>query len=220
LLVRDQVYHIFNRGVARANIFYFINDFKRFLELINYYRNENTPVSYSHFKKLEAIKQKDISAYLGKKNNLHVEILAFCLMDNHYHFLIKQVNDIGIRTFVSNIQNSYAKYFNTKHKRVGPLFQPVFKSVRIESDDQLLHVSRYIHLNPVTSYKINIQEINKYYWSSIASYIPSHNIAYTFVNPNLILDQFKEKYFYQRFLNDQADYQRQLAKIKHLIPKD
>ncbi|MBI2326694.1 transposase [Candidatus Curtissbacteria bacterium] len=143
-----------------------------------------------------------------------LEILGFCLMPNHFHFLLKPNDDNSISSFVRNFQDSYAKYFNTKNDRVGSLFQAMFKAVRIETDEQLLHISRYIHLNPVSSFMLKAQSLEDYPWSSFREYLGSG--VYTFVNPKEILAFFKPKTRYKEFVLDQADYQQELEKIKHL----
>lgn len=141
-----------------------------------------------------------------------VEILAYCLMPNHYHFLIKQLNDNGITSFMRHFMNSYAHYVNVKYKRVGPLFQGRFKNVLIESDEQLLHVSRYIHLNPLVSGLID--DLNDYPWSSYFTYVQNKQDGLS--SPDLILSNFKTKENYKEFLLDQEDYARSLEKMKHL----
>lgn len=213
-LVTEQVYHIFNRGIAGMPTFSSINDFHRFLDLINYYRFKDTPVSFSQFKKINNEDRQKIFDGLVKRNNQQIEILAFCLMDNHFHLLIKQLIDRGITKFISNLQNGYAKYFNIKSHRLGPLFNPMFKSVRIETDEQLLHVSRYIHLNPSTGYLIEIKDLEKYPWSSLLCYLKL--IKHPFINTKAILELISEKK-YKDFVFDQAEYQRELGNIKHLI---
>ena len=135
-------------------------------------------------------------------------------MPNHFHFLIRGLTETGIKEFISNFQNSYAKYFNIKNDRTGSLFQPMFKAVRIESDKQLIHVSRYIHLNPITSYLIETKDLNKYPWSSYSEYI--NNIE-SFIEKDLILNFFKSAKDYKKFVLDQVEYQRELDKIKHLV---
>lgn len=143
-----------------------------------------------------------------------VEIITYCLMPNHLHLLIKQITNNGISKFMANLLNSYARFFNTKYKRIGPLFQSNFKAVRIETNEQLLHVHRYIHLNPLTSLIVKKQEFEQYRWSSYRHYLgltQSH-----FVDAKLILNQFKTLESYKKFLLDQADYQRKLHIIKHL----
>lgn len=131
------------------------------------------------------------------------------------HFLLKQLEDKGVPTFMRNFQNSYARYFNTKYERIGALFQALFKAVRVETDEQLLHVSRYIHLNPVTSYLIEVKDLIDYPWSSFPGYMRKQ--PKRFASPDLVLNFFKTKKDYQRFVLDQADYQRELAKIKQLL---
>lgn len=215
VLVPGEIYHIFNRGVARVPIFFTNSDFLRFLDLIDYYRFGNTNLSFSHFKKLASEERERIIEELRKENKLQVEIIAFCLLDNHYHLLLKQVTTQGIKKFISNLQNGYAKYFNIKTKRSGPLFQPMFKSVRMENDEQLLHVSRYIHLNPSSGYIVEINELESYPWSSLICYFEKSN-KYPFVKTSIISGVMR-KGKYKEFVYNQADYQRELNKIKHLL---
>ena len=93
ILVQDQIYHVFNRGVARLPIFSVSKDYSRFIELINYYRFLNTPLSFSHFKKVSQEQREKILEELKNKAEYQIQILAFCLMSNHYHFLIKQIGE-------------------------------------------------------------------------------------------------------------------------------
>lgn len=148
---------------------------------------------------------------------MRVDILAFCLLDNHYHFLLRQITEKGISKFISNIQNGYAKYFNIKTKRSGPLFQPMFKAVRIETDEQFLHVSRYIHLNPTTNYLVELNKLNRYPWSSLNCYLENNYSKYSFLNTSIIFGLIKSREEFKEFVYNQAEYQRELGKIKHLI---
>ncbi|MBI2019339.1 transposase [Candidatus Daviesbacteria bacterium] len=134
-------------------------------------------------------------------------------MPNHYHFLVKQLQDNGISEFINKISNSYTKFFNTKHSRVGPLLQGQFKAVRIESDEQLVHVSRYIHLNPVAGFIA--KDLKEYIWSSYLSYIGLY--ANKIVSQELVLSLFKEKQKYEQFVFDQVDYSQSLSLIKHVL---
>jgi putative transposase len=215
LFVKDEIYHVFNRGIAKMPIFSTPQNYARFIELIEYYQYANTPISYSHFKQLQIEQKDEIFRSLQRENNIHVEILSFCLMNNHFHFLLKQKTSNGIATFMSNIQNGYAKYYNKKINRTGPLFQPMFKAVRVETDEQLLHVSRYIHLNPSTGYLVTIDYLPNYPWSSLSSYIEKSH-RYSFINSQMVLSLLGPKTNYREFLFDQAGYQRELATIKHL----
>lgn len=214
VLAQDQFYHVFNRGVASLPIFHSPGDYKRLIKLISYYRFANTPISFSRLMKLPIDEKQQILEFLEKENNLQVEILAFCFIPNHLHLLLKQISNNGIKAFMGNVQNGYAKYLNIKSGRAGPLFQSTFKAVRIETDKQLLHVSRYIHLNPSTSYLVEIDKLAEYPWSSLQDYI--NDSASSLIFQGYVLGLFKSREKYKDFIFDQAQYQRELAGIKHL----
>ena len=113
------------------------------------------------------------------------------------------------------MQNSYTKYFNLKRKQTGSIFQGHFKAVRVETDEQLVHLSRYIHLNPYSSFVVkSIEKLETYPWSSLPDYLGE--TKYSFLNKKPVLDFFKNNKAYQKFVFDQADYQKNLEKIKHL----
>lgn len=219
IFAQDQIYHIFNRGVASQTIFLSQRHYSRFLQLIDYYRFANTPVSFSHLMKTPTEIKQQVFENLIKENKLQIEVLSFCLMPNHFHLLLKQILEKGIVKFMGNVQNSYVKYLNIKEKRVGPLFQSAFKAKIIETEEQLLHVSRYIHLNPVTAYLIKQEKLIEYPWSSLSSYLNNNNIfpKKLFVNTKIINIFFKTQENHKEFIFDQVEYQRELAKIKHLV---
>ena len=211
-LVTGEIYHVFNRSVANQPIFLNQRDYQRALEVINFYRFRKPLLKYSHYRVLPQDQKIQFLEKLIKNNKPQVEIIAFCMMPNHVHFLLKALEDTSISTFMTNFQHSCSKYFNIKNERTGSLFQSMFKAVRIENDEQLLHVSRYIHLNPVSSFLINIQSLEDYPWSSFRDYINGSG----FINAELVLSHFKSKEEYKKFVYDQADYQQKLEIIKHL----
>jgi len=217
ILATGEIYHVYNRGVEKRPLFLTKWDNNRFLELINYYRFINCPVKYSYFKLLSSDEKEKVLKNLQEASGKWVDILAFCLMPNHIHFLLKQLEDNGISKFMAKIANSFSHFFNVKQKRVGHLFQGAFKAVRIESDEQLIHVSRYIHLNPVSSYLINFDKLEDYEYSSYPEYLGKKT---GFCNTKLVLAYFKNHDDYKRFVKDQADYQAQLDNIRHLILED
>ena len=154
---------------------------------------------------------------VGRK--LLVEIIAYCLMPNHLHLLLKQLEENGISIFMSNLTNSYTRFFNTKQKRKGPLFQGKFKGVRIETDEQLFHVSRYIHLNPYSSFVLkSLEELESYPYSSLPEYLGLKKEIHC--KTEIILNNFKNIQSYEDFVFDRAGYQRELEKIKHLAIED
>lgn len=219
-LVNNEIYHIVNRGVASQPLFTNQSNYQRILQTIFHYRIESPP-RYSHLNRPKIL-------HLASPNSKPlIQIIAYCLMPNHLHLLIKQLKDNGISIFMSNFTNSYVRYFNTKHKRRGPLFEGRFKAVRIETDEQLLHVSRYIHLNPYSSFIVKtIDQVLSYPYSSLGQYLTNQNSE--IIDKKIILDFFKtpssltvsarrgEIAAYKEFVKDQADYQQKLDQIKHL----
>ncbi len=198
-------YHVFNRGVEKRIIFTTDLDYQRFLKILYYYQFSGPKPSFSML--------KHFSKQGFSKNPKIVEIISYCLMPNHFHLLIKQLKDGGIQEFIRKVSNSYTKYFNTKHKRIGPLFQGNFKAKAIETDEQLLHISRYIHLNPFVAGLID--KLEKYPYCSYQEFIAPGKTKLT--TPKTILDFFKNPKDYQSFVNDQKDYAKTLNEIKHLL---
>lgn len=215
-LVSGEIYHVYNRSVARQPIFLTDRYYQRAYEVLSYYNNLNPPVRFSHFSRMTSLLKNEILENLNKDNQKLVKILAFSLMPNHVHFLIKEIRDKGITTFMRKFQNSFAKYFNTKTNRSGSLFQSMFKANRIVAGEQLMHVSRYIHLNPVTGYILkDIEQLENYPWTSYPIYIGKSQSD--LVDKEEVLGLFSSINKFVQFTKDQVDYQRQLDKIKHLI---
>jgi putative transposase len=213
VFAKNEVYHVFNRSIARENIFSLKSNLKKALEIVEFYRLPQQ-IRLSKFKSLTS-SQKNEYVIATKDNLPLVEIYAFAFMPNHFHLLLKQLQDGGIVRFTANFQNSFAKVFNLKNSRDGALFQNSFKSVRIETDEQLLHVSRYIHLNPVTGYLIDFKELANYPWTSFPKYVNEERGS--FVNVDLLLNLFASKEKLVAFVSDQVAYQRELALIKDLM---
>lgn len=213
-LVNDQVYHVFNRSLDHLPVFSLKLKAKRALQTLNYYQFAHPPVKLSKFLQLPQEDRVLIDQRIKKENKKLVEILAFCLMPNHFHFLLKQTTEGGISNFLAKFENSYTRYSNKSIDRIGPIFLDQFKAVLIETDEQLLHVSRYIHLNPLTSFIVkDFESLVRYPWSSLGEYL---NGQASICNTKMILDFFKKDLSYKSFLENQIDYQRALHKIKHL----
>lgn len=200
----NEYYHIFNRGVARMPVFNISRDYVRFLETVQFYEYSSQNLRYSHRN------QKKISKLISEIKV--VEIISYCLMPNHFHLLLRQIEDNGINQFMRKLTNSFVKYFNIKNDRVGPLFQGNFKAVRIETIEQLIHVSRYIHLNPVVSNLVIKPE--DYKWSSYKEFLglSSSDLC----SKGIIFEQFGKKLTYQKFVEDHINYAKKLEEIKHL----
>ena len=214
VFANDEIYHVFNRGVEKRPTFTDKRELSRALLTLDFYRFAKPPVKLSKFLVIPKDQQKKFLENLKKEFEKLIEIICFCLMPNHFHFMLKQKLDNGISTFVSNFTNSFTRYFNTKHERIGPLFEGIFKAVRIESEEQLIHTSRYIHLNPVSSFLIEPEELETYQWSSYPEYLrlSDKNLA----TKEFVLNFFPSIEAYKKFVLNQVDYSRQLELIKHL----
>jgi len=212
-LVNGEVYHIINKSIAGFRIFNNDSEYSRIIDVIRYYQRKKPPIKFSRYMKtrIEQVHDSD-NAPLTDKEKL-VEIVAYCIMPTHFHLVLKQLTKEGISTFMNTVLNSYTRYFNTKHKRKGPLWEGRFKSVLVNSDEQLLHLTRYIHLNPVTAYLVDKPE--EWSYSSYNEYLLKANDKDRICKYDKILNI--EPVSYRGFVVDRASYQRELAKIKGLL---
>lgn len=201
--VNGEFYHLYNRGLEKQNIFENQRDYSRFLKTLFYYQIQNPKPKFSTYRQ-----SKTFPIDTSKKI---LEILCFCLMPNHFHLLVKQIKDGGVTEFMRRFIHSYTKYRNVKYQRQGPVFQGIFKAVRVESDEQLIHLSRYIHLNPLVSFLT--KDLKSYPWSSYSAYDGLSNDE--LMAKKEILGFFKSPEEYQKFVLDQADYGKTLELIKH-----
>jgi putative transposase len=210
-IVTNNVYHILNKSIEKFIIFNTDYDYARMIELIKYYQFANVPVKYSYLMSRSIEEQINIKSYIKDKNEKLVNIISYCLMPTHFHMTLQQFVDGGISKFVNLIQSSYSKYFNIKHDRKGPLWQGYYKNVLVSSDKQLLHLTRYHHLNPVSAGLIDKPEDWEY--SSYNEYLG--NIKTPICNYNELL-KFKPN-VYKRFMENRINYQRELTRIKKII---
>lgn len=214
-LVNGEIYHVLNRGVASQPIFIDWRGYQRAIKTMFYYQNLKPPQKYSLFILQARKKREEVLDNLRQKKEFRAEIIVYCFIPNHFHLLLRQTNENGISKFLSDFANSYTRYFNTRAKREGPIFRGNFKAVRIETEEQLLHVSRYIHLNPYSSYLVkSLKELENYPYSSLPEYLGKTPKAYC--QTELVLSSFPKREDYKNFLFDQADYQRSLEIAKHL----
>lgn len=214
-LVIDHVYHILSRGVNKAPIFHQKRDYQRFLELMTYCRFLDYSVKFSKFKTLAKNKREEIKKSLKKKS---ISFVAYSLMPNHFHFVLRQKTENGISQFINRLLNSYTRFFNTKYERSGPLFENRFKAILIESQDQLLHLVRYVHLNPYSSVIVKTTDnLLEYPWSSFPEYLEKPINLAVCEEKEMILSEFNNKESFKKFILDRADYQRELDRIKHLL---
>lgn len=187
--VPDSYFHIFNRGVGRRTIYKDKKDYSVFLNLLKRYLGE------------EPIKDKQNREYPWYHNEM--QLLAFCLMPNHFHLLIYQENEEAMTKLLRSLGTAYTMYFNKRYKRVGHLFQDRFKASRISNDAYLLHISRYIHLNP--------KDYLKWEFSSLPYYLDQKHSNW--VRPQPILDLFEGE-SYINFVKDYESHKKIMDEIK------
>jgi putative transposase len=187
----------------------------RMIQMIRFFSNGDKLPKFSQFITYPNVQKEgfeQILRQLTNESNRLVQIIAYCLMPTHIHFILRQLKDNGISTSFGNTLNAYARYFNTKYKRQGPLWASRFKNVPVNSDEQLLHLSRYIHLNPVSAGLVN--NATQWEYSSYAEYITPDRITYPLCDFRSFINENPSHY--STFVNDHAGYQRELAKIKKL----
>lgn len=148
-----------------------------------------------------------------KPRKLIVDIIAYCLMPNHFHLLLRQKREKGIQLFLQKIGTGYTHYFNTRYERSGVLFQGRSKAALVESDVYLSHLSRYIHLNPVEitqpgwkedgikDRKSAQQFLEQYKWSSYPDYIGKKNFP-SLINTEPMSWYFSDVNTYKQFVGE------------------
>lgn len=187
----NSYYHVFNRGVAKQLIFLDSHDKDYFLKIVQ-----------RHLDPTDKAIKGDGTAY--RKFDKDLELLCYCLMGNHFHLLFYQAQDPDAVTgFMRSLATAYTMYFNKKYKRVGPLFQGIFKASRIDTDDYLLHITRYIHLNPRT-YKT-------YHYSSLRNYVGEASVNW--LRPARVLSMFNGTN-YLAFVSDYEEQRNMLEALK------
>lgn len=164
---KSGIYHIVLRGVNKQTVFYDDEDKEVFLN------------------RLKIV-----------KNNMPYQIYAFCLMSNHVHLLIREIDESISKIFLK-VLSSYVYWYNRKYERIGNLFQDRFKSEIIENDNYLLCATRYIHQNPL---KAGIESMNEYKWSSYNAYI---NDKESFVDIRFVSSMLNGKEEYIKFMNQE-----------------
>ncbi len=210
-LVEGEIYHIFSKSIADFEIFRNNLEYKRMRNLLKYYKIKNLSEKFSTFLKIKNKKEFYQKYFMGKEGL--VEIIAYCFMPTHIHLLLKQTEQNGISIFMSNLLNSYTRYFNVKTKRKGPLWESRFNNVVVKTDEQILHLTRYIHLNPVTAYLVDKPQ--DWIFSSYKEFLGKAKEEEKICNFSEVLNIEPETY--RKFVNSQIDYQRELAEIKKLF---
>lgn len=213
--VENSYYHIYNRGVEKRLIFLDQQDYAVFL---NYLKEYLLPKDEEDLRKRlsdpnTSYREKDKLIKLLRLNNFANEItfLAYCLMPNHFHFFIKQKNALSIDKFMQSLCTRYTMYFNRKYKRVGFLYQDTYKAVLMETDEQFIYLSKYIHKQAVLHSTVGSQGRTLRDWeqhpSSYPEYLGRRKTGW--IHPEEVLSYFSKnnpKLTYKAFVEETNDF--------------
>ena len=186
----DVITHAFNRGVAKMDIFRDKDDYRAFLIRICIALGIEHPL-------------------VSPRPNIKItpfpshtfDLLAYCLMPNHFHLIIHQTGDVRVGKLISKICASYSIYFNKKYNRVGGVFQDIYKAVNVMDHDHLKGLSSYVHLNPVVAGLVGAPEL--WDFSSMTEYVSKSK--HPLCSHDLVLSDFRSPRAYARFLDDRSE---------------
>lgn len=191
-LIIGEYYHIYNRGTDKRDIFLNYSDYSRFIRSLKEF-NQVEPIISLYIKdQLERAHKVVVTGPL--QNEKLVEIIAFNLLPNHFHLILKQLRNGGISDFIKKVNGGYTRYFNHKHERSGVLFQGKFKAAHIDSNEKLIYLSAYVNGN----HKIHgIKDGGKF--SSLVEYFSGKKIL---CNPKSVLGQFDSVSGYRSYMQN------------------
>lgn len=192
----ESYYHVYARGNSRQEIFLEDDDYLYFLNLFRRYLSD------------EEVKNSAGIPY--EKLDDRLEALCYCLMPNHFHLLLYQQEEGTMQRLMRGVMTGYSRYFNTKYKRSGSLFESRYKASLISDQKYLEHITRYIHLNP--------KNWKNYQYSSIGRYLSGQGTDW--LKPERILSLFDSPRQYGAFVSDYEEAQRELEIIKHQLAND
>lgn len=207
----EEYYHVLNRGIEKRKIFLTNKDKDRFIKLL-FICNTKKPVNFRLVQGLPLVKIE--------RGETIVDILCYCLMDNHFHILFREKIDGGISLFMNKLCTAYSMYFNIKNERTGRLFENNFKASHADNDEYLKYLFSYIHLNPVklidptwkergiTDVKIAKEFLQKYKYSSYIDYININREESLILNQKSSPEYFLDKKEFEEMTNDWLNYSK------------
>jgi REP element-mobilizing transposase RayT len=193
----DQYYHLYNRGVNKQDIFREPDDYFYFLSLFKRY--------------LSGEPFTDASGRPYVKLIDEVELVAFCMMPNHFHLLCYLKEPQGIMNLMHSVLTAYSMYFNKKYRRTGGLFEGPFLASRITNDGYLWHITRYIHLNP-----LDLGADFKHYPYSSISYFSGERHA-DWLHTNKLVTKPEERAQYIEFVADYETMHDDMKLLKNIL---
>jgi len=199
--VNEGIYHVYNRSVEKREIFVDDQDRFRFIHDLFEFNDEAPAVNFYYKRPLIQSYEAKPRKIEQQKRKLLVEILAFVVMPNHFHLLLRQIKENGISNFMHKLGVGYAMYFNQKYERAGSLFQGTYKAILVNQEAHFIHLPYYIHFNPldlkfpewrdreIKNYKQAMKFLENYRWSSFLDYIGKKNF------PSVTQREFLNEFF-------------------------
>jgi putative transposase len=231
--VNGEIYHIVIRAVDGINLFRDTKDYLRMIHDLFEFNDENPVPSrfrVRHYRnKIVVTRKGNVTLKFkekGKKRKMLVEILALCLMPNHIHLLVRQLQEGGISKFMKKL-GGYAIYYNKKYGRKGHLFQDKFQAILIENNEQLKTAFVYIHTNPVAiiypgwkekgikNAKRAIKYVENYRWSSYPDYLGKKNCP-SLTSREFLLRVMGGKEGCRNFVNAWLKFKQSLADFDYV----
>ena len=172
VFAQNHYYHIYNRGAGKGRIFFNPGNYEYCLRLVKRYHQR-----------------------------YDVAVIAYCLMPNHYHFLLRQETDQPLSKFINVLFNAYVQAVNRQQSRKGTLFEGRFRHVWVDREEYLIHLCRYIHLNPVRAKLVS--QLTDWSYSNYLEWI-SQRVG-TLKDETFIRERFPTPEAYQQFIADGQD---------------
>jgi putative transposase len=208
ILSVGECYHVFTKSIAGYEIFRNEGEYDRMLAILQFYQSSKKGTKFSWLLNPSLTFYKSALVQSHKR----VQMIAYCLMPTHIHLFLRQLAQNGISEYMRFALNSYARHFNEKTKRHGPLWESRFACVRVETNAQALHLTRYIHLNPVSAGLV--KQADQWKYSSIHEYLNSLD-GQGLCEFKDIISTLPDSY--KKFVDDRQNYQQELQWIKKCL---
>ena len=210
------IVHVFNRGNRKQEIVRDDTDRWRFLQTLFYFNDEFSPEN--PFRTLNDLLKSDFNngrvliwpSQWPARNKL-VDILAFTLMDNHYHLVLQEIKEGGVAKFMQKLLTGATNRFNIRHKETGRLFQGAYKARRVGSDNYLKYLNVYLHIKNVfelypggmkkalREFEDAYQFATRYPYASLGGYVHNESNAREIISSNMLDDEFTDEREFKEF---------------------
>jgi len=215
--VPDEYYHIYSRIILSIPEFQDNNNANKLAQTFLLANSVESTKAFDYLRTNDNPRFEK-AVEIAKQGEKFVDILCYAIMHDHYHLLVKELKENGITSFIRRCNTSISKYINKKTDRRGPLFESRFKSKHIDSNEYLLHLSVYIHLNPLDfisgrewrenklkDWLVVKEKLLLYPWSSLKHFLYKEQENMIVSGTDIILNQFNNEKEYELFLQEWAE---------------